>query len=54
MDIYPVYAMYKVDLTTNIDDAGLGEEAQPEIPTWSVDQDGNLTVQLRTKKEEPR
>lgn len=43
MELYPLYAKYKVNITTNIDDAELGENA-PDAPSYVVDQDGNITI----------
>ncbi len=42
MDIYPVYAKYKVNLVTDIDDVDLG--ADKPNPEYNVDQDGNISV----------
>ena len=41
MDIHPVYAKYKVNITTNLDDAELEDRPDPE---YTVDQDGNIEV----------
>lgn len=48
MELYPLYAKYKVNITTNIDDAELGENA-PDAPSYVVDQDGNITITVPGK-----